>query len=129
MIEDATSRNTDLVTKVARLNGGFLKFYSAPRPSGLTTTTLLGTCGINATAATVAGAVATFNAISPDNSPAGNGDAVYALACDSGGVAHYNLSVGLTGSGADIIVDNQTVVAGVPSISVSSLTFTAPPGT
>lgn len=132
MIEAISARETDTDTKVARLNGGSLKFYSGARPSGTTlgSNTLLASCGIGNPAAsgpTNSSGVCTFAPIAPDNSPVASGTITFAFACTSGGTPLYNLSVGLAGSGADIIVDN-VVVAGLPVI-VFALSFTAPTGT
>lgn len=114
------------------LNGGSLKFYSGTRPTAfaLSGNTLLATCPLSATAtgATNGSGVATFNAITVDAAPVASGATTFAFACKSDGTPVYNLRVGLSGSGADIIVDNVNVAATVGTVGVLSATVTFPLG-
>jgi len=89
-----------------------------------TTSTEVATCVLSVTSGVVSGAVLTFNAITDDSSATGNASAVdnfiitdsSAVTCLAGAVA---------ASGSDINLSSTTIGAG-DTVSVSSLTYTAP---
>lgn len=75
---------------------------------------------------TVAGGVLNFaNFPRADLSPAASGTADHAELRDSNGTFLERLTVGLTGSGADVTLDSLTIVAGYP-ILMQSAAYTAP---
>lgn len=88
--------------------------------------TVLATFALDATPATVAGAgVLTLSDLPVNDSAADNtGTAAAARFRDSAnGDIITGLTVGLTGSGADIIIQNTSIVAGQP-VSITSGTIT-----
>lgn len=104
------ARNASLDAMLALLNGGTLQFRTGTAPANVGDTltgTLLGTLGINATAAAAAASgSATLNAISSDVDADAAGNAGYAVGLSSVAAQVCYFSVGITGSGADIIIDN-----------------------
>jgi len=107
---------------------GTLKIYSGTRPAtGAAPTAsevLLGTLTFSDPCAPAAsGGVLTFSAITGANAVA-DGTATWARASDSAGTFVMDLSVGATGSGADITLNTTAIVTGGP-ISVTSATITS----
>ena len=133
MLIAIAQRQSALDAILATLNSGSLKFYSGTRPAAFTLSgnTLLATCPLNATAcgATNSSGVATFNAITADNAPAASGTATFAFACKADGTPVLNLSVGLGGSGADVILDDVNIVGTTGTVVVSAGAVTFPIGT
>lgn len=133
MIIAIAQRQSAWDTILALLNGGSLKFYSGARPAAFTLSgnTLLSTCPLSATAcgATNSSGVAALNAVTTDSAPAASGTVTFAFACKSDGTPILNLSVGLSGSGADIIVDSTTVVGTTGTVAVTAGSLTFPIGT
>lgn len=125
----ANSCATDLHTALNAGSGAAtIKFYTGTKPAGpdtaITSQTLLGTLTCSDPAGSVSGRVLTFGAITNDTAADADGTAAWARLLDSDGVAVLDVSVGLSGSGADIIMNNTTFVSGVGPISITSLTVT-----
>lgn len=103
---------------------GTLKIYDGTRPAtGGTATTLLGTLTFSDPCGTVSSGVLTFSAITADSSADATGTATWARIADSAGTFVADISVGISGSGAELILNTTSIVAGGP-ISVSSATLT-----
>lgn len=106
---------------------GKFKFYTGTTPAtgaAITTETLLGTLVMSYPCAPAASAGAfTFSAITSDNSADASGTIGWARGTDGGDAFVADFTVGIAGSGADIIVNSTTVVAG-GTISMSSATYT-----
>jgi hypothetical protein len=104
---------------------GTLKVFSGSRPAtGGTETTLLGTLTFSATSAPDAtGGVLTFNPITEDSSADASGTASWARVEASDGGFVMDVDVGESTSGADVILNTTTIVAGGP-IRVTSGTLT-----
>jgi hypothetical protein len=111
----------------AGATGGLLLIYDGTRPAtgaAVTTQVLLGTLTFSATSAPDAsGGVLTFSAITEDSSADATGTATWARATDSDSTFVMDMSVGMSGSGADIIMNTTSIVAGGP-IRVDSGTLT-----
>lgn len=105
--------------------GGKLKIYNGSRPAtGGAATTLLGTLTFSTTSAPApSGGVLTFDTITADSSADATGTATWARITDSDDNFVMDLSVGATGSGADIELSTTSIVAG-GVISVTSATIT-----
>jgi len=106
--------------------GGTLKFYGAARPptgSAITNQTLLATLTLADPCGTVTNGVLTFSAITSDVAADADGTATWARLADSTGQFVADLSVGATGSGADIILNNVNIVTG-GEVSISSAIIT-----
>lgn len=112
---------------------GYIQVRTGTAPTNLedaATGTLLGTLTCSDPAFGDAadanpGARATASAITSDSSADNAGDAGWFRAFDSNNVARIQGSCGLSGSGADMILNNVTIQAG-GSIAVTSWTFTVP---
>lgn len=131
MITRIASRQAFLDGELAQCNGGSRKFYSGARPAGLVATgTLLATCPASATCsgATNSSGVATHNAFTTDAAPTATGTIGYAMLCKADGTPVFNESVGLAGSGADVIVDNLNTTQTTGTVAVLSSTTTFPAG-
>lgn len=125
-LEYVVCRNAGLTAKVALLNSGKLKIYTGAQPSteGAITGTLLATLTFNATAATVSGGVATFNAITSDTNAANTGTAGYAALEESdSSTVVATASVGT--SGADFNFNTLSIVAAT-TVACTAGTLTAP---
>ena len=105
---------------------GLVNIYAGSRPaSGGTATTLLGTCTFSAVSAPDAvGGVLTFSAITEDSSADDSGTATWARLQDSTGEWVADMAVGEAGSGAGLILNTTSIVAGGP-IRIDSGTLTA----
>jgi len=106
---------------------GTLKIYTGTRPAtggALSGNTLLGTLTFSDPGApNAADGVLTFSAITQDEAADASGTATWARVEDSDGTFVLDLSVGATGSGADIELNTVSIVAGGP-ISITSATLT-----
>ena len=109
----------------AGAGAGTLKFYSGARPvTGGAVTTLLATLTFSDPAnASIASGVLTFSAITQDASADATATATWARIQDSTGAFVADLSVGAVGSGADIILNNTSIVAG-GAVSILSFSIT-----
>ncbi|WP_437310025.1 hypothetical protein [Sorangium sp. So ce388] len=126
------SRNTVLAAWTALLNGGSLLVEDGSRPATPETATstqvLLVTLSFSATAfGTPSGASVAANAIG-SGTAAATGTATWARARDSGGTPVADLTVGATGSGADIEFGSVNFQANA-QVSISSFTISMPIGT
>ena len=111
----------------ANVAAGYMEFYTATRPAtgaAITAQTLLGTVTFSvACAATITGGLLTFDTITQDAAADADGAAAWARVLDGAGTFVADLSVGESGSGADIIINTVNIVTGGP-ISVTSGTIT-----
>lgn len=112
----ATNLRNAMADSITTFAGGscVLKIYSGTRPStGGTETTVLAQLTMNATFAPAAsGGVLTLNAITSDTSADATGTATWFRIYKSGGAVHVmDGSVGATSSGADLELDNTSIVA------------------
>jgi hypothetical protein len=95
-------------------------------PNTAASGTLLGTLTFSDPAfGAASNGVATANAITSDNVADASGTAGYFRALDSNGAAVFDGTIGLTGSGADLIMNDVAIVAG-GIIAISALTYTQP---
>jgi len=122
-----TTRITAVLTAIDAGSGaGTCKLYSGTRPatgSAVTTQTLLATLTFTDPAGTVSNGVLSFSAITADTSADADGTATWARIADSDANFVADLSVGATGSGADIILNNVNIVAG-GEVSITSASIT-----
>lgn len=121
-----TTRITAVLTAIDAGSGaGKLQFYTGVSPgiNNAATGTLLAELTLSDPCGTVTGGVLTFSAITADSSANATGTAGYARLVTSADAAVADLSVGATGSGADIILNNVNIVAG-GAVSVTSATIT-----
>lgn len=107
---------------------GTIKFYAGTQPStggSVSGNTLLGTltCA-NPSAPSASGGVLTFSTITQDSSADATGTATFARIASSSGTFVGDFTVGVSGSGADIIVNSTSFTSGLP-ISISSFVITA----
>lgn len=114
----------------AHANGGVIKFYTGPRPAhpgvGITTQTLLATCGFAATAfPNCSGGEATANTISDDVSVDADGEVAWARICKSDGSAAWDAEVGDEESTADIKFNTVAWTSGA-TVHMSSCLLRAP---
>lgn len=103
-----------------------LQFRTGAQPASVATAvsgTLLGTLTCGDPLATELDGVLTFAVITQDSAADNGGTAGYARLFDGDGDAVGDFSVGASGSGADIILNTLTIVAGGP-ILVSSFVIT-----
>jgi len=136
-IQLSTAARNALLDAIARqIDGGAgqigrLRLYSGTPPASagtaLSGNTLLADCACSATfAPAAANGVLTANAIANDNNAANSGTASFfrLLKNDNTTVVAQG-TVGISGSGADCIM-NTNVIAANGIVSISSLTLTAP---
>lgn len=109
----------------AGAGAGKLRLYSGSRPAtGGAVTTLLAELTLSDPAhSSIAGGVLTFDAITQDASADATGTATWARIVDSDNAFVADLSVGLAGSGADVILDSVSIVA-TNSVQVAVATIT-----
>lgn len=103
-----------------------IKFYTGAQPANVATAatgTLLGTLTCSDPLGTAAAGALTFGAITQDSAADASGTVGYARLFDGDGNAKGDYSVGIAGSGADIILNTLTIVAGGP-ILISSFVIT-----
>jgi hypothetical protein len=112
------------------MNGGFIEIYSGTQPAtantALSGNTLLVTLTYSATAfgSAAAGGVITANAITSGTAVA-TGTASFARVFESNGTTVVeDMTVGVSGSGASLILATTAIVAG-EVVAISSETFTA----
>lgn len=108
--------------------GGFLELYDgteiATPTTAITTQVLLAELALSADAlAAASGGVKNFNAISDDASANAGGTATWGRFRTSAGVGVATGNVGLSGSGAAIIVNTTTIAMGA-RVSCSSASIT-----
>lgn len=112
----------------AGASAGYIEFRDGlvPTPDNPATGTLLAQVNFSdpAFGNADANATATANAISSPNA-VNTGTATYARGYDSDGNTVVNFSVGLAGSGADIIMSTLSITSGQP-VPFASLTLTMP---
>jgi len=108
------------------LNSGTLEFYTAPRPAtgaAIGGAILLGTLGIPVSSGNVANGQMTVADMTEDEAADASGTAVWARGKDNGGAFVSDFSVGATGSGADIELNDINIVQN-GSIDVTGGTIT-----
>jgi hypothetical protein len=104
-----------------------LKLYTGPRPAtgaAISGETLLGTMTFTDPAGTVTTGVLTFDTIAGETNAPDNGVVAWARINDSNGAFVVDLDVGITGSGADIEINNINIVAGGTIDDIGAQTFT-----
>ena len=127
--DDIRNDRLDLITQYidAGAGPGTIKVYDGTRPAkgaAITTETLLVTGTFSDPSAPAAtGGVLTFNAITGGNAVA-DGTATWARVEDSDGTFIMDMSVGLVGSGADLILNTTALVTGGP-VAFTAATITA----
>jgi len=111
----------------ALFNSGTLEFRTGAAPANADTVasgTLLGTATFGSPAFGVAASkIITANAITQDSSTDAAGDVGYVRAYESDASVIGDLSVGLTGSGAEVEMASITIAA-LGTLSVTSMTIT-----
>lgn len=131
MHESDVSLNAAQAARAALVNGGSLRYFAGTRPvnvaAGIGAATLISTntYGVTAFGSPSAGVV-TANAIGGANAVA-NGTISFAGSYTSGGVLTWLHDVGLSGSGAECIVDSLSATLGLP-VNTLSMTLTQPDG-
>lgn len=103
-----------------------LQFRTGAQPANVAAAVsgaLLGTLTCSDPVGTDSSGVMTFSAITQDSAADATGTAGYARLFDGSGNAKGDFSVGIAGSGADIILNTLSIVANGP-ILVSSFTIT-----
>jgi hypothetical protein len=122
-----TTRITDVLNAIDAGDAALIKIYGGSQPAGpdtaVTTQPLLATLTCSATSGTVSNGVLTFNTITADSSADTDGTAYWARITTSAGAAVADMSVGTTGSGADLILSTTTIVAG-GEVSITSGSIT-----
>jgi len=100
----------------ANASPGYIEFYTTPQPgtggAAITTQTKIGTCVLAKPSGTVTNGVLTFAAIADDVSADASGDIVWARFKDGSGAWVMDGDCGATGSGAMIIFNTITAIAG-----------------
>lgn len=129
-ISYVTALRTTRITAVkdaidAGSGAGKFQLYtgSSPGVNNAATGTLLAELTLSDPCGTVTNGVLTFSAITADSSANANGTAGYARIVTSASATVADLSVGATGSGADVILNNVNIVAG-GEVSITSATIT-----
>jgi hypothetical protein len=122
-----TTRITDVKTAIDAGSGaGLLNIYSGTRPStgaAITSEVLLAQLTFSDPCGTVSSGVLTFSAITADSSANATGTATWARITTSTPDFVADMSVGIAGSGADLILNTTAIVAGgVVSVTSASLT-------
>lgn len=110
-----TARAQLIVDAIDAGAAGTLKLYTAPQPAtgaAVGAATLLGTLTFADPCGTVTNGTLTFSAIVADTAADADGTATWARVADSTGTHVMDMTVGLVGSGADIIMNNVVVVTG-----------------
>lgn len=113
-----------LNAQLALLDGGYINIYSGTQPAATTTDltdqVLLSEHALSDPAfAPTSTATAMANAIADDESANASGTASFYRAYGADGTCHRQGSAGGAGSGAELILDNPTIVAG-GTVTVSS---------
>lgn len=117
------ARLDDITAQVG--TSGLLRIYSGTRPAGggVETTLLAELVCATSFAAAATGGTLTANAIADDTADA-SGTATWFRLATSTGVYVADGDVGLSGSGAELILDDTGIVSG-GTVSVTSLVVTA----
>ena len=103
-----------------------LRIYTAAKPAtgaAITDQVLLSELLFSSPAGSVTGGVLSFAAITEDASADASGQATWARVVDSTDAFVMDLSVGATGSGAEIELNTVEIIAGGP-VSISSASIT-----
>jgi hypothetical protein len=126
---NVTVRTACMTAKINALDAnaspGYIEFYSGTRPAtgaAIGAAVQLGTCTLSKPSASVASAVATFNAVTNGTGTAGAGVGTAATWCrfkDGAGTFVTDGSVSATGGGGDIQM-NSVIVATGQTISVNT---------
>ena len=121
-----TVRNNRLTQIINAIDGGpgngTIKPYTGTRPAtggAITSQVLLGTLTFSKPCGTVSSGVLTFAAIAADSSADADGTATWARIADSAGTFVGDVDIGVSGSGATIVMNTTSIVAG-GSISITS---------
>lgn len=121
-----TVRNNRLTQIINAIDGGAgngtIKPYTGTRPAtggAITSQVLLGTLTFSKPCGTVSSGVLTFAAIAADSSADADGTATWARIADSAGTFVGDVDIGVSGSGATIVMNTTSIVAG-GSISITS---------
>jgi len=121
-----TVRNNRLTQIINAIDGGSgngtIKPYTGTRPAtggAITSQVLLGTLTFSKPCGTVSSGVLTFAAIAADSSADADGTATWARIADSAGTFVGDVDIGVSGSGATIVMNTTSIVAG-GSISITS---------
>lgn len=125
----AATKNLALNAAYDQCNSGKIKFYSGTAPAtadtALSGNTLLAQATFGATAfGAAASGAKTANAITSDTDAAATGTASFARFTKSDGTVVAQGTVGVSGSGADVIIDSVSIVQHT-SVGVSSCVMTA----
>ncbi len=126
---DLTYRSTTMSDLVSRLGTTpYLLLYTGAQPANCAasaTGTLLASLPGSNPAGTVASGELTFSAFTTENATASGTAGYYRLCTSAAGTTCIQQgSCGLSGSGADLILDNTSIASGQP-FSVTSWTITA----
>ncbi len=125
-------RNEALTSIIDNLNSGYVRLYSGTRPTdadtALSGNTLLAQGTFSSTAfAAPSGGSAVANAIT-GGTASNTGTATFARLFQSDGTTAWaDLSVGTSGSGAEIILSSTSIVSGV-AVAFPSMQLTLPVG-
>lgn len=111
----------------ADTNPGYIEFYTAPQPAtggaAITTQTQLGTCTMSKPSGTISSGVNTFATISDDVSADASGDIAWARFKDGAGNFVMDGDCGVSGSGAFIIFNTVSAIAG-GTLKILSMSLT-----
>jgi len=107
---------------------GTIKIYTGTQPANanaaLSGNTLLATLTFSdPCAASASSGVLTFSAITEDSTADASGTATWARIADSAGNTVFDCDVGITGSGATLIINSADISAGGP-VRMTSFTLT-----
>lgn len=131
MRTSAAFSNAALDAACALLNSGTIECRTGTPPASVSdaaTGTLLGTLTFGATAFAAASArSAAANSITQDSAADADGTIGYCRFKSSGGTAHLDMSVSITGGGGEVQFNSLTATTGLP-IAFSSCTVTFPDG-
>lgn len=119
---------TDIIAAIANGSAStpMIEIYNGSLPAnmgGSITDTLLAELALTNTAATQAGGVITFETITNDSSANATGTAGWARIIDRDGAEVIYLTVGATGSGADLELNTTSITSGGP-VAITSGTIT-----
>jgi len=133
MKESFAARDTGLDAKMALLNGGTLQFFAAPRPADANTAlagqTLLASCLFGSPAFTAASGGVTMANVVANGAGLAVGTIGWARGFEADGTTVVaDFSVGLTGSGADVILGTLSIDT-AHTIVINSMTVSSQDGT
>jgi hypothetical protein len=132
MFESIAQANAVNDARRTAYNSGTLRFYTGARPANVAagvSGTLLGSLALASTAfGASSNRIITAGTVTQDSSADATGTIGYAACFASDGTTLVSLhSCGVSGSGAECIVNSLSVTSGQP-ISCSSFTITQPDG-